>query len=444
MRKLARMRDFDIAVVGGGASGALTAAWLLRQATAPLSVALLEQSGRFGTGAAYETRQPIHLLNVPAARMSVDPQDPEHLLRWLRRRGHEVAPDAFIPRALFGDYLQDFLGEAEVRAAPGVELHRIPMEAVGFDADRHGLRLASGELLQARQVVLAIGNLPPSPLPVPGFGALAASDRYLHTPWSTEVRQLPPDASLTLIGAGLTAVDLLLSLEVQGHRGAITVLSRHALLPRPHAPRGELPSPPSIRTPAALLRWIRTQPDWRAAVDALRPLSGSIWNGWSDPQRRRFDRHLRHHWDVHRHRMAPQIARRLETLFQRGNLHLRAGRLAEVALTDTGVRLRLRHGEPVESQWVINCTGPAGARASPLLQSLGEQGLARFDRYGLLTAQGRVLDGTGAPQWWLHALGPLRRSELWETTAIPEIRDQAHRLAQTLLRAEWREQRSRG
>ena len=83
-------RQFDVAIIGGGASGALTAAWLLRGATAPLSIALIERSGRFATGVAYGTREPVHLLNVPAGKMSADPDDPEHLLRWLHRRGHEL------------------------------------------------------------------------------------------------------------------------------------------------------------------------------------------------------------------------------------------------------------------------------------------------------------------------------------------------------------------
>lgn len=429
-------QEFDVAIVGGGASGTLTAAWLLRRSSAPFSIALLEATGRFATGVAYGTREPVHLLNVPAANMSADPDDPGHLLRWLRRRGHTVEAGSFVPRALYGDYLQEVLGDAEVRAAPGVELHRLPCAVTGYDTKRGALLLSTGDAICARDVVLALGNLPPAALRIPGFDALVGSQAYVASPWSPEVRAIRRDAHVIVLGSGLTAVDLLLTLESHEHKGPITVLSRHALLPRTHArpsPPGALPAD---RSPRALLRWVREQPDWRGAIDALRPITGPTWNAWSDDVRAQFDRHLRHLWEVHRHRMAPQIAERLDSMLKRSNLRRVAARLERVDLSETGdakVTLQVRGGARIEGEVVVNCTGPAGAQASPILKSLCSARLARFDRYGLVTLGGQVVDAGGAPVRGLHAIGPMRRSELWETTAMPEIRVQAKRLAERLL-----------
>ena len=56
----------DVAIVGAGFSGTTMAAQLVRRG---LSVALVEGGGRAGQGIAYSTRDPVHLLNVPAASM---------------------------------------------------------------------------------------------------------------------------------------------------------------------------------------------------------------------------------------------------------------------------------------------------------------------------------------------------------------------------------------
>jgi uncharacterized NAD(P)/FAD-binding protein YdhS len=96
--KLVDTKDFCpvIAIVGGGASGTLLAAQLLRAGAA--RVVLIERAGRLGRGVAYGTGFAGHLLNVPAASMSALPDDPDHLLRFLREH-HDpaTAPTTFVP-----------------------------------------------------------------------------------------------------------------------------------------------------------------------------------------------------------------------------------------------------------------------------------------------------------------------------------------------------------
>lgn len=435
------MERFDVAIVGAGASGALVAAWLLRNARGPYRVALIDRSGRFATGVAYGTRDPSHLLNVPAGKMSADPDRPGHLVEWARRRGHDVDGNSYLPRALYGDYLQDFLATAEVIARDGVELVRVPRAVVRV---REGsVELDTGERLEAERIVLATGNPPPARPRVPGMDQVAAAPSYLADPWSPRLRALPGDASVLILGTGLSAVDVALTLRRRSHRGALVMLSRRGLLPRAHTEATVAPlSVATTGSPRAILRAVRRAAvkaevegvSWRSVIDGLRARTQAIWSRWTPRERESFDRHLRAYWDAHRHRMAPEVTAQIDYLRAAGKLEVLAGRVESVAQLASSVRVTLRHRATGEREVhlfdaVINCMGPAVSTEAPPISHLVADGLARADRFGLVTEEGRVTP-------WLFALGPLRRSELWETTAIPEIRTQARQLADTLLRAQ--------
>jgi uncharacterized NAD(P)/FAD-binding protein YdhS len=451
------VRGWDIAIVGGGASGTLLAANLLKQARAPLRVLLIEKSGRAGRGLAYSTESPRHLLNVPAGRMSAFPEDAEHFLRWARHVVPGTGPGDFVQRRLYGRYLEEVLLEAVEAAAPGVELEVVAGEVVGLTEERGGVRLelASGERREARRAVLALGNAPSADLPVPD-GGLYASPRYRRSPWvGGGLRHIASEDSVLVVGTGLTMVDAVLSLAEQGHRGPIHALSRHGLLPHVHRPctplrrEASTDEAPGLR---GLLRELRRDVrhaqaqgrDWRDVVDGLRPVTVALWQGLSEPERRRFLRHLRAFWDVHRHRMAPAVGDILQQLQAAGVLRVHAARVRNFQLSDEGqVLARVRpRGFSREAtfrvQHVINCTGPDACigRGHPLLRGLLESGLVRADALGLgldTDAEGALLDAEGRASGLFFTLGPLRRGELWETTAIPEIRAQALSLSRRLL-----------
>ncbi|MFP2963084.1 FAD/NAD(P)-binding protein, partial [Myxococcus sp. 1LA] len=250
-----------MAIVGGGASGTLLAVNLLRSARAPLRVALVERSGRPGLGLAYSTTSPCHLLNVPAARMGALADDPEHFLRWVRRELPGTPPGAFIARQRYGRYLEAALREARAHAALDVHLEMMASDVAALEETEAGtvrLALANGGQLEARTVVLALGNALPSNLRVPD-GGLYASRRYHRSPWAPDaLRGVSPQDDVLLIGTGLTMVDTVLSLREQGHQGHIHALSRHGLLPQVHredAPEGAAAyASPGIREALRALR----------------------------------------------------------------------------------------------------------------------------------------------------------------------------------------------
>lgn len=424
------MSRFELAIIGAGASGTLTAVQFARLAGPAARGVLIEAGARAARGLAYGTPYGAHLLNVPAAKMSAFPDDPEHFLRWLRGRIADAKPGTFAPRALYGDYLASLLAERDTYE----RVQRVGGTAVGLTraGDDWVVHLHDDRTVTARNVVLALGNLPPAdPLRIEGEVPL----EYVRDPWAPgAVIGLGHEDPVLLIGSGLTALDVAAALRHEGHTGTIHALSRHGRLPRPHAPTSPVAlSTPPFRTPRGGLRWVREQEDWRAAIDSLRPHTSSLWQGWTLAQRGTFMRHARSLWDVHRHRAAPEVLAAAHLQVLAGHVvALRPG--PEVVWQPRGSQSHLR----VHVKRVINCTGPAADYARldlPLVVQLRRAGWLVPDplRLGVETApDGRLLGTDGKPVDGLYTLGPLRRPALWESTAIPEIRQQAAELAKRL------------
>ena len=448
-----------VAIVGAGASGSLVAAQLLRRPQrAGLRVVLIERRERIARGVAYSTDNPQHRLNVPAGAMGGLPRDPHHFVRWANARGHELGPEDFAPRGLYGDYLACLLDDAERSAQPGVELDRRHDEAISVrvveDSDPAGMviELASGATVVAQHLVLALGNLPPAT--PPGADAeLLASSRYERNPWDVGLpARAATDDTVLLIGTGLTMVDVALALGEQESPKEILAVSRNGLLPAGHR-RGLAPPnrwfelPPSevklAEMTAQLMDEIanveRDNGDWRQVVDGLRPDTNRIWHRLSEGDREEFVRHVARRWDVARHRMAPEIAASLDSLRSEGRLRLVQGSLESTRLSDAGIEVTIAVGEEESSQFqadrVVNCTGPTldlSRAGEPLIDGLLEAGHVRRGPLGLgldHDSRGVLLDSAGAPATMLSTIGPMRKGCLWETTAIPEIRLQAVELA---------------
>jgi uncharacterized NAD(P)/FAD-binding protein YdhS len=251
-----------------------------------------------------------------------------------------------------------------------------------------------------------------------------------------------------ILGTGLTAVDIVLSVDAVQPQTAMTAMSRHGLLPRVHgeaSPAAALPGAP-VGTPERALAEVRRNAalDWRGAIDSLRPHVQTIWRGWSLPRRRRFLRHLAAWWNIHRHRLAPEVATRIDALRNAGRLSVAAGRIERLTLEADGVEVewtpRGETGSRVRRvAQVINCTGPRGDLAqagTPLIASLLAGGLVRPDacRLGVdVDARSRVIGAAGEPADSLFAVGPLTRGQFYEITSVPDIRLQAADCADSLL-----------
>ncbi len=430
--------------IGGGVSGALTAYHLNRKA-ADKRIIVVDPRPELGLGLAYSTPSLRHLLNVPAGKISALPQEPNHFINWLRKNfDMEATPATFAPRAVFGRYVQSLLasvhGVEQLRASV-IDLHR---EGAGAR-----LMFDNGVEVQADYVVLATGNFDPARL----LGieeAPVESGAYCHNAWSAATyANLPQDAPMTLIGTGLTGVDVVLRPRELGHRGTITAVSRHGIFPNRHAtytPSGRCAIP--SETPPTCLAYMRALRgaiaagvEWRAAVDSLRATTNDLWLVLPLVEQRRFRRHLQRRWDVVRHRMAAPIANIIEAELAARTLVVEEGHLLAVHSEGKGASVSYRAETEVKNiltARVINCTGPSMNYRrvnSPLLASLFAQGITTPGPLGGglgSTRSGALIEARGKASEFLFNLGPGRLRTLLESIAIPEIRQQAVEVAAIL------------
>lgn len=484
----------DILIIGAGFCGSTLAVQLQQQAAragqpVPRTV-LVEQGPRPARGLAYGPSDPQPLLNAPAGNMSALPGQPQDFLNYARQRIGACESGDFLPRALYGDYLQALLARALDEA--GGRVRTIRAQAVALipppgatdpyaaSADARPasgpqagwtLHGADGRTIQARQVVLALGHAPAAdPLPAPGLQTLG---RRLVDAWDLAAlddlaRDIPAGRAIAILGSGHSAIDAALRLAAAQPSRPLWLFSRRGLLPQAHRPHGRAPAaaPEALawlpgeplrvhQLMHALRRAVRAQPaedgvtpDWRDVLNELRPRLPAVWRALSPVQRARFVRHALPWWDAHRHRLAPQVAQTLQGLRAAGCLRNVAARVLQAHAEADGVVLRWQpRGQPGSAAAagrfgaLVNATGPHSdiARSPwPLVQQLHAAGVLQPDalRLGLaIDEHYQPLGRKGQPAAGLHYMGPWLRARDWEAVAVPELREHVARLAAKLLSA---------
>jgi uncharacterized NAD(P)/FAD-binding protein YdhS len=456
-----------IAIIGAGFSGTLSAVHLLR-ASPMVKVVLIDRSGRFGPGLAYSTPSPMHSLNVPAGNMSAFDDDPGHFLRWATERDPSVTTGSFLPRGVYGQYLESVLASerAKTRIASQDRADRLreaASDAVSIEPLKDGrsaVLLATGERLVCDRVVLATGNSLPSDPPVPDEGAFSHA-AYLRDPWNVgSLEAIRPDEPVLIVGTGLTMMDVVSHLSASDHAGRILAISRHGLLPRPHRSPSRPPAhrdPPlelrswdgSARTLVRAMRAAVRQSagrgtDWRDVVSSIRGITPELWRRMNAAERSRFLARLRSYWGIVRHRAAPETAAAVSDLIASRRLSVRAGRLLRLRPAGAVIDVTFRpRGSSIPQTFraarVINCLGPdADVRRSsdPLVGQLLATGQIVPDEHALgvqTTEDGFAIGADGLPHTRLVVVGPMRRARAWEATAVPELRRQASLAAKAVV-----------
>jgi len=436
-----------VAIIGGGASGTLTAIHLLASRSHALCVTVHEASGVLGAGIAYGTTDDRHLLNVRSRHMSAFPDIPGDLVEWAATTGRESDAQAFLPRSDYADYLRwtlDRMADDRLSVSAG------RVSEVEPTSDGYVVHSDAGTT-QVDAVVLAHGNQAPAPLTVDGT-PVPDAPWHLTDPWDlTGFDALPEEATVVLVGTGLTAVDAAITL-LEGHPARRVVMtSRQGLLPFGHVEQSStawvspIPSGPLTADQLAELvaeqfaAAARVGVDWRPVVDGLRAPTQSLWQRLDLDERRRFLSAHARQWEIRRHRMATGVAARIASYRDEGRLLVVPGGVE--AIDDHGERAEVRLPglpDPVFVDAVVNCTGPmtdVSRTTDPLLRSLVDRGVLTPDplRLGVsCTPEGQILDESGQVVPGLYVVGPPRKGTLWESTAVPEIRNQAAALARVL------------
>ncbi len=393
-----------IGIVGGGASGALVAAHLVRSGLPKDAISIFDRAGLVGSGAAYGASTQNYLLNVPAGKMSAYPDEPGHFADWLVQRGLGIEGEVsakFVARQWYGQYLRELI--------QGVSVISEDVSLIEFQSGQFKIGDRDFDHL-----VLALGNAEPT-LP-PQFARFQDHPGFRNSPWRNLPAEIRSEDHVLIIGTGLTMLDALCELSARGFRGQVTAVSRHGFLPQPHQPTTPVPytGTTTLRT---ILKYIRKAEDWRAAIDGLRPTSQKIWKEFSLREKRQFLRHARPYWEVHRHRAPAQT-------YQLAQDWIRTGQLS--------IQLAANF-DPGQSSfdWIFNATGPnqrLASRAVPVIESLVERGLASYDELSLGLDPFSLNPG-------LHAIGTLTLGTHWECTAVPDIRNQAAAIAAQILQA---------
>lgn len=467
-----------IAIVGGGFSGLMVLANMIRDAKHPMTIEWCNARDSFGTGFAYGTKFNQHLLTVRADRMGAFAGQPEGFYQWLRTAkgitrtarvwpGNEFEKDSYLPRLLYGEYLkhimEEALNEAEGKGIRVTMNKTLVRDASLTNAQAQQLLLSLGQEKHAKTLlvdamVLATGNLPPH-----NFSFLAGSImpdiRTISdsAEIAKHIKYLGEEDDIVIVGTGLAMADMVLTLKAKGYKGKITAISRNGLLPAIHAAHQNYPAWSWIINPQnaphtalALLRGLRQEIerakgsgyDWRAVVDSLQPVTHILWQRLSIHEKRRFLVKLMPLWTLHYHRMPPQNHAQLCALQEQGKLTIIAGVIAYTAKKQQAIALHFhRRGqdavEVIYPALVINCTEPEGDIAHSsheLLKNLCDRELIMINalRKGVditsaATAKGKAFKA-------IFPVGTLLSGEYFDCTTVVDIRDGTNVVAQQVLR----------
>ena len=447
------MSNTTVAIIGGGFSGTVAAIRLLTSsqnggASLPFgSRVVLIEPARAGEGLAYRAGPDYWRLNVPAEQMSAFPERPNDFLHWAQARNPMVSGSDFLPRSWYGDYLSERLDLARRRSPRWLGFERLRTRATGIDVARGSARitLADGGEIEADRVLLALGN---SPTAAPLRGAPGAINDAWDLDWMDSLPTYVP--RVLLVGTGLTMIDQALAIMDRRPDTRMIAISRHGLLPQPHENEATVPAPKfdatmllgrgplSQRLHAFRAQVTLSGGDWRAALQEVRKIMPALWRSAPRRVRRRFLRHVRAIWDVHRHRSPRATLERIQQFCDKRRLEVLAGRVLGMKQIQRGIVVawQPRGSDRIREELVdavVNVTGPdshPARSACPLVQSLVEQGLCETDGLGIgwgTDPDGRMFDATGNASQVLYYVGPLLRSRHWEATAVPELRTHVQR-----------------
>lgn len=410
-----------LAIIGFGFSGLMLVANLVRRANAAHEIYIIDPA-MTARGMAYSTPYGEHLLNVRAANMHAYADEKDHFVQWLAQHHAHYAPQDFVPRRIYGEYLESIWNATqELAAEKKIFLKLVPSVTVAVN--KHGDELAvlteRGDAIAVQQAVLATGN---EVKPVQ-----ASIERVLQEPWTQGAlaQAAKEQGPILLIGTGLTAVDMVLALRAEGYAGEIIAYSRNGLLPQAHRDYGPAEALDAndvngLQTLRQWSAWLRrkTRSEWRAVIDGLRPFTQTSWQKLRTRQQQIFFKRAASFWSVHRHRMAPEIAQQLAN-----DANFRVVNRKQFKTMDAKPTL------------AINCTGTelnVQRSASPLLKNLLAQGLIEPHGNGVGIAVDAHCRAWGEAYPNLFSIGALMTGQLLESTAVPELRIQARDIAEAL------------
>lgn len=442
-----------VAIIGAGFSGISAAYNLSRLTDKPLKITLCDVDIK-NSGLAYSTSNPSHLLNVIANKMSALEDDENHFVSWLINNPWTLKyaenikdiPNQYMPRFVYRHYLQSLIDNIKTNSSSKVNIKLLNKEVIKIYTanNQKKIILKDNSSFYANIIILACGNFKS----VDKY-FFHSQYEYISNPWDfASLKKIPRNNAVLIIGTGLSMIDTVLSLQDQQHNGQIYAISRRGLVPQTHTNYSDIANFSFEELPtklSALVQYLRKiihnlkpDKDWRSVLDALRPHSQNIWKNLSNREKKRFLKYLMPYWETHRHRIPPQISKRINSLRNEKKLKITAGKIVQIGPNQIKIHTSCE-AEPFEPNYIINCTGPGTSfinSKNPLLQFLANEGIIKPDSLGLgiaVSNNGAVIDQKDTISNWLFTLGPLCRGTFWECTSVPDIRKQSYNLAINIL-----------
>ncbi|HEU4717512.1 MAG TPA: FAD/NAD(P)-binding protein [Bacteroidia bacterium] len=454
------------AIIGAGFTGTMLAVQLIRKATSPFELIIINERETFCKGIAYNPYSKQHLLNVVAGKMSAFPDQPEHFLQWILRRpsfsgkDRELVANSFLPRFLYGEYLSDTWNHtAKIAEEKNIRVRVIDGFVLDLDvfSDSVVLLTDNEEKIEVTDCIIATGNSVPGNPRIPNL-SFYDSPYYFRDPWQVDaVRGADGTKPVLIIGNGLTMVDTVTGLLGHGFTNEIHAISPNGFNILPHRHNGlkytrlvdELPESFSLYDIVRLVnRHIRSVRELgisaEPVIDSIRSHTQRIWRALTEEEKKLFMSRLRHLWGVARHRIPLHVHDRLQQLRIDGQLHVRSGTILDIKVKDNGAEVEYFDKKAsvhrrINVSRVINCTGPETdllKTENSFLKLSMLKGLVSQDalKLGLRAdvKSYRVIDASGNAHQHLFTLGPSLKGELWESTAVNELRVQAEELAERL------------
>lgn len=455
-----------IGIIGGGFSGTMTAVQLIDKSTEPLEIILINERETLNKGIAYNPYSDKHLLNVIAGKMSAFAEIPDHFLDMVmqkdefKNKDKTLIANSFLPRQIYGEYLCD-IWEVAKKSAKSKQIQITVIDSFVIDLnvseDAVSLWLDNNQKLNVDECVIATGNHIPRNPKIKNMD-FYNSQNYFQNPWKIEsVKDTRKNLPVLIVGNGLTMVDTVLGLLEQGFKGEIYSISPNGFNILPHRHNGlkysklseELRDDMNIYELVKLVnKHIKTVREYGVSaepiIDSLRPHTQKIWQSFSNKEKELFMSRLRHLWGVARHRIPLHSHDKIQQLRIDGILHINSGKIIDI--NESNELITVQYFDKKENELkavnvsrIINCTGPETD-----LMNLEKSFLKNCLLKGILTQDNlklgikanketfQIINSDGKPHTNLYTIGSNLKGELWESTAVNELRGQAEKLAEKL------------
>lgn len=457
-----------IGIIGGGFCGMMTATRLVESAAIPLEIYIIEPNPEIGKGIAYQSYSDQHLLNVIASKMSAYEELPNHFLDWVmtkepyKNEDRELLSRAFLPRNLYGAYLSTiWKNTIQLAESKEINLQIIQNFVKDIDIKKNNIIIFtdSNQEIAVDYGILATGNLLPRNPKIKNNNFYAEKNNYHQNPWGLQsVKDSKKEKKILIIGNGLTMVDTVFGLIEQGFSGKIYSLSPNGFHLLPHRGNGivytklleeiseELTLNDLAKTIIKHIRIVRKYGlSAEPVIDSLRPITQKLWISFSESQKKNFLSRFRYLWNIARHRIPLHSHDKIQQYRTSGNLQPITGAIVDFNSKGNEIEITYFDKKQKKEQQllvdrVINCTGPetdfSKLENSFIKNKIQEEFLAQDSmKLGLKSdfANFNLQNKNCENYPHFFSVGNLMKGELWESTAVGDIRIHPKKISEYIL-----------